>query len=193
MPIQVDVEQRLGDIARATLEVASELGLGGVTIRSVAARLDSSTTVITNYLPTRTDLLANALDLVNDEWIAELDAAASATDPAEALREVMRVAVSMDEADLLRSQFWVAVLSEPHRPESVVEKLRSAATAVRETLADLAAECGLADSAVDPLFLLTQGAFITAVETPGMWGTERLVEAADAFVDALMKGAQSPG
>lgn len=193
MPIQVDVEQRLRDIAQATFEVASELGLGSVTIRSVAARLDSSTTVITNYLPTRTDLLANALDLVNDEWIAELDSAATAVDPAEALREVMRVAVSMDEAELLRSQFWVAVLSEPHRPESVVEKLRSAATAVREKLAGLAAKCGLDDSAVDPLFLLTQGAFITAVETPRMWDTERLVGAADAFVDALLEGAQSPG
>ena len=186
MPIQVDVEQRLRDIAEATIAVASDHGLAGVTIRSVAARLDSSTTVITNYLPSRADLLANALDLVNDEWTDELDSVSAGRSPAEALRAVVRSAMSIDEGERLRSQFWVAVLSEPHRPPSVVAKLRDSAATLRGRLAGLAGSCGLDAHAVDSLFLLTQGAFITAVETPVMWDTDRLVAAADAFLDSLL-------
>jgi AcrR family transcriptional regulator len=191
MPIQVDVARRRVDIAEATLAVAARTGLGGVTIRSVAAELGASTTVITNYLRTRADLLANAMELLADEWIAELDAASADLDPAEALAEVMREAVSWDEQERIRNQFWVAVLSEPNRPKAVADQLRAESDAVRDRLAKLVEQCGHPDpaGAADQLFLFAQGAFVSMVETPSRWTPERLRTAAIAITESVLAAA----
>ncbi len=188
MPIQVDVAQRRADIAEATLRVAARSGLGGVTIRSVAAELGASTTVITNYLPTRADLLANAMEMMADEWIGELDAASADLDPADALGEVMREAVSWDEQERIRNQFWVAVLSEPNRPKAVADQLRAESDAVRHRLAKLVEQCGHSDpnAAADQLFLFAQGAFVSMVETPTKWTPERLGAAATAITESVL-------
>jgi AcrR family transcriptional regulator len=188
MPIQVDVTQRRADIAEATFRVAARKGIGGVTIRSVATELGASTTIITNYLPTRADLLANALDLVAGEWIAELDAVGADLEPEAALREVMRAAVSWDERERIRNQFWVAVLSEPNRPQAVTDQLRAESDTVRGRLAKFVEHCGHPDPALaaDQLFLFAQGVFVSMVETPQRWSPARLVVAADAIVDGVL-------
>ncbi|MDH3500839.1 MAG: TetR family transcriptional regulator C-terminal domain-containing protein [Acidimicrobiia bacterium] len=188
MPIQVDVAQRRADIAEATFAVAAEAGLGAVTLRSVASKLGASTTIITNYLPTRADLLANALDQVADEWIAELDVVSADLEPEVALREVMRAAVSWDERELIRNQFWVAVLAEPNRPDAVVEQLREESDVVRGRLAKLVEQCGHPDPALaaDQLFLFAQGVFVSIVETPQRWSPTRLRTASDAVVDGVL-------
>lgn len=191
MPIHVDVAQRRADIAEATLAVAARAGLGGVTIRSVAAELGASTTVITNYLRTRADLLANAMELLADEWIAELDEASADLDPAEALVQVMCEAVSWDEQERIRNQFWVAVLSEPNRPKAVADQLRAESDAVRDRLAKLVEQCGHPDpaAAADQLFLFAQGAFVSMVETPTRWTPERLHAAAIAITENVLAAA----
>lgn len=191
MPIQVDVGRRRVDIAEATLRVAAREGLGGVTIRSVAAELGASTTVITNYLPTRADLLANAMELLADEWIGELDTVSADLDPGEALVEVMCEAVSWDEQERIRNQFWVAVLSEPNRPAAVAEQLRAESDAVRDRLAKLVEQCGHPDpgAAADLLFLFAQGAFVSMVETPSRWTPERLRNAARAITENVLTAA----
>lgn len=183
MPIQVDVQQRRTAIAEATFRVAARKGLGAVTIRSVAAELGASTTVITNYLPTRTELLANAIDRLTDEWLAELDALSGGDDPAAALANVMEAAVSWDGDELLRCQFWVAVLSEPDRTADVQQQLIEAAESVRLVLEKLAEQCGHPDpaGAADQLFLFAQGAFVSIVEAPTRWTAERLRTAARAM------------
>lgn len=188
MPIQVDVGRRLQDIAEATFQVAADQGLRAVTIRSVASRLGASTTVITNYLPTRADLLANALDLVNDEWMAELERFSQVESAPEALRAVMRAAVSVDDAEFLRCQFWVALLAEPHRPADVSARLAKAADSIRQKLADLVTAAGhpAPEDAADTLFLFAQGVFVSVVETPEVWTAVRLRSAADAAVDATL-------
>jgi len=190
MPIQVDVGQRRTDIAEATFRVAAHEGLGAVTIRSVAAELGSSTTVITNYLPTRTELLANAIDRLADEWLTELDALSADGDPAEALRRVMEAAVSWDDDELLRCQFWVAVLSEPNRSSEVQRQLIEAAESVRVVLEKLAEQCGhpKPSAAADLLFLFAQGAFASIVEAPTRWTADRLRAAARAMVEAVATG-----
>lgn len=192
MPIQVDVEQRRTDIAEATFRVAARRGLGAVTIRSVAAELGSSTTVITNYVPTRTELLANAIDRLADEWLTELDALSTGPDPAKALRRVMEAAVSWDDDELLRCQFWVAVLSEPERSSDVQQQLIEAAESVRLVLEKLAEQCGYPEpaAAADVLFLFAQGAFASIVEAPTRWTADRLRAAAGAMTEAVTTSLQ---
>lgn len=193
MPIQVDLDQRRSAIAHATLKVAGRDGIRRVTIRAVAAELDASTTFITNYLPTRTALLINALHEIEREWLAELEPELSDADPAAGLRRAMRSAVEWDSEELLRCQFWVAVLAVPDRNADVDRHLMDSTSAVREIFAELADRCGHPDpeTAADVLMLVAQGSFVSIVETPDLWNQARLLAAADAAVDAVLAAAQS--
>lgn len=186
MPIQVDVTQRRADVADATFRVAARDGLAAVTLRSVAAEMDVSTTTITNYLPTRADLLLNAVDRMTDEWLDELEAARTGRSPDDALRAVMREAVGWDQEELVRSQFWVAVLAT--QSPQVRRQVGEVEDAVREVLAKLVEECGhpRAAAAADQLFLFAQGSFASIVEAPGRWTPDRLRAAADAAVDGVL-------
>jgi len=188
MPIQVDVTQRRADVADATFRVAARDGLAAVTLRSVAAEMGVSTTTITNYLPTRADLLINAVDRMTDEWLAELDAARTGRRPEEALRAVMREAVSWDQDELVRSQFWVAVLAT--QSPQIRRQVGEVEDAVREVLVKLVDECGHpeAEAAADQLFLFAQGSFASIVEAPRRWTPARLRAAANAAVDGVLTG-----
>lgn len=188
MPIQVDVEQRRADIAEATFRVAARNGLGGVTLRSVAAELGASTTAITNYLPTRVDLLVNAVDRLGDEWRAELEEVLAVADGEEALREIMRRAVSWDADELLRCQFWVAVLATPQRSADLDHHLMDSEQAIRDLIEKVVEQCDVArpGEAADVLYLFAQGVFGSIVEAPRVWTVERLRAAADRVVSAVL-------
>jgi AcrR family transcriptional regulator len=191
VPIQVDSTKRRAAIAEATVQVAAREGLQAVTIRSVAAELGASTTVITNYLPTRTALLVNALQQIESTWLEELEAEAAGDDATGALRRAMRVAVDWDADELLRFQFWIAVLAAPNRDAEVERHLVDSTAAMRELFSKLVDRCGhpQATIAADMLVLVAQGAFVSIVETPQEWSRERLMETADAAVDAVLVGA----
>ncbi len=191
MPIQVDSAERRAAIADATVRVAAREGLQAVTIRSVAAELGASTTVITNYLPTRTALLVNALQQIESAWLDELQAAVAGDSARDALRRAMRVAVDWDADELLRFQFWIAVLAVPDRDAKVDRHLVDSTAAMRELFSKLVDQCGhpQATAAADMLVLVAQGAFVSIVETPQEWSRERLMETADAAVDAVLAGS----
>lgn len=192
MPIQVDLEERRRAIAAATLRVAGRDGIRRVTIRAVAAQLGASTTFITNYLPTRTSLLINALRQIEHEWLAELEQQLLGADPAVGLRRAMQSAVEWDSEELLRCQFWVAVLAVPNRDAAVDRHLLESTSAIREVFAKLADQCGHPDpeTAADILMLVAQGSFVSIVETPDLWDQQRLRAAADAAVDAVLAAAR---
>ena len=188
MPIQVDVDRRRRDIAEATFRVAADLGLPGVTIRSVAGELGASTTVITNYLPTRAALLVNAVDHLGEEWIRELEKIRSDGGP-DVVGRALVASVDWDASEQLRCQFWVDLLTAPGRGPEVDERLRDTARRVRAVFADLAADKGHPDpeSAADTLFLFAQGVFVSIVEDPGEWSARRSVKAGQTLVAALFQ------
>ncbi len=190
MPIQVDLAERRAAVADATVRVAARDGLQAVTIRSVATELSASTTFITNYVPTRTALLVNALQQVESTWLEELEAQLVGDEPRQALRRAMRVAVDWDADELLRFQFWIAVLAVPHRDAEVDRHLVESTTAMRDLFTKLVDECGHSQPkiAADVLILVAQGAFVSIVETPEQWSRERLAVTADAAVDAVLAG-----
>lgn len=192
MPIHVDLDVRRAEIAAATLRVAASRGLQAVTLRSVAGELGSSTTFITNYLPTRPALLANALRQIESEWLAELESELVGDHPREALRRAMRSAVAWDDEELLRSQFWIAVLAVPQRDAQVSSHLIESTAAVRAVFAKLVDQCGhpAPEAAADLLVLVAQGAFVSIVETPQQWDNQKLQAAADEAVDAVLAAAK---
>lgn len=57
MPIEVDADQRKREVVEAAHALILEGGLGAVTVRSLAARLDCSTTAITHYFTDKSDIV----------------------------------------------------------------------------------------------------------------------------------------
>ncbi len=188
MPIQVDVVQRRRAIAEATFTVAATRGIQAVTLRSVAAEMGTSTTAITNYLPTRADLLVNAVDEMGREWLEELETIRRAARGAEALRRLMRAAVAWDADEYLRCAFWVTLLAEKGRDERIDAHLAAASAQVKGVIEEVLAECGHPDAgtAADLLFLFAQGVFVSIVEAPRAWTPARATAAADLAVEAVL-------
>ncbi len=59
-----DHEARRRDVSEAVWRVLAAHGFGGLTMRAVAAELDATTGLLTHYFPTKRDLVAYALDLL---------------------------------------------------------------------------------------------------------------------------------
>ncbi|MFE4412592.1 TetR/AcrR family transcriptional regulator [Streptomyces sp. NPDC093064] len=59
-----DHEARRRDVSEAVWRVLAAHGFRGLTMRAVAAELDATTGLLTHYFPTKRDLVAYALDLL---------------------------------------------------------------------------------------------------------------------------------
>ncbi len=188
MPIRIDVERRRQEIAEATFAVAAREGIQAVTLRSVAAELGASTTAITNYLPTRAELLVNAVDQMGREWLEELEEIRAGTRGPDALRRLMTAAVTWDADEYLRCAFWVTLLAEKGRDERIDAQLTETSNQVRAVIEEVVAECGhpRPGTAADMLFLVAQGVFVSIVEAPTEWTPDRVVAAAGLAVDAVL-------
>lgn len=77
-------------------------GLDGVSIRAVAKRIGGSTTLVTNYLPTREALLRNAIEHTMRDWDADLDQALEGTPAPGRLAVLARWACSTTGNDEVR-------------------------------------------------------------------------------------------
>ncbi|MGW3656025.1 TetR/AcrR family transcriptional regulator [Streptomyces sp. NPDC005151] len=62
--IKGDHEARRRDVSEAVWRVLAAHGFGGLTMRAVAAELGATTGLLTHYFPTKRDLVAHALDLL---------------------------------------------------------------------------------------------------------------------------------
>ncbi|MBO0652901.1 TetR family transcriptional regulator [Streptomyces triculaminicus] len=65
-----DHEARRRDVSEAVWRVLAAHGFGGLTLRAVAAELDATTGLLTHYFPAKRDLLAHALDLLEQRTSA---------------------------------------------------------------------------------------------------------------------------
>ncbi|MFC9670907.1 MULTISPECIES: TetR/AcrR family transcriptional regulator [unclassified Streptomyces] len=65
-----DHEARRRDVSEAVWRVLVAHGFGGLTMRAVAAELDASTGLLTHYFPAKRDLVAYALDLLEQRTVS---------------------------------------------------------------------------------------------------------------------------
>lgn len=192
MPIDVDEVQRRGAIAKATLAVAAREGARAVTIREVAKELGGSTAMVTNYVPTRVALIANAVDAAEPRWRAELESHIHGLDGEARLRATVEWYLSTEPDDLVLRGLWVEALSS-HRtgngqdaattgePDATWRELRSAAADAEVEDPELAA---------DILFFLVRGYFVATIEGAEQATPERAARVAHAMVDMLTRNAK---
>lgn len=176
MPREVDADQRLADIADATVRVARASGAQAVTIRSVARELGGSTTLVTNYLPTRAALITNALDRARDRWRGERDDAEVGTD--DRLTAMLRSTLTSTADDpVLRTLILEIVANAAVEPE-LRDRLRRESTEFQTELAAAAGDSGHADPqrTAELTYLLLRGATIASAEDPEHWNETHLRE-----------------
>jgi AcrR family transcriptional regulator len=191
VPIQVDPQERLDELAVATLTVVQRDGLAALTIRSVADEVGRSTAVVTNYLPTRAALVLNAFRHGREAWGRELGTAVAGLEGPERLDRTLQWWSSSEPIDGALRQLWLEIVltSDDPRFAAVVGEL-SADDRDRVRAAVAAADNEAGDLLVDALLLVLRGFWVSATEDPEQWTPDRGLAAFRAIAAALDAGAQ---
>lgn len=195
MPIEIDITERLGQIAEATLRVAEREGPGAITIRAVAAELGGSTAVVTNYLATRSDLLVNAIRHAQRGWREDLDRHVDPHDgAAERLRAYMAWSSGTVGHDRAVRQIWLDVAAKADPGSAAFELLRQDAVEHHRMLRAAVSEAGVSDAgfAADVLYLMLRGFYFASAEDPELWTDERVGTAISRLTDLFVAGLGSP-
>lgn len=176
MPRDVDTDQRLADIAAATIRVARTSGAHAVTIRSVARELGGSTTLVTNYVPSRAALILNALDQGDDRWSHERDELLASAAPADRFGVLIEWSLSSTSDDpVLRTLILEVIANARFEPDMRASLLRES-RAFQDLLERVAAESGYDDPVgVGAIaYTLLRGAYFVSTEDPDRWDESRL-------------------
>lgn len=181
MPIEVDQELRLTCIAQATIQVARERGARAVTIRAVAQQLGGSTAMITNYLPSRAALLANALRHAERQWATETDDLLADRRGLDRLLAMAEWMCTTERDDEVMRRLLTEIVSDDVASDASA-LAAELAQEHRATLGALTAQAGLADPdiAADVLHLVFRGYWLSTLEDPDGWPAERAVAAVRA-------------
>ncbi|MBG0832688.1 TetR/AcrR family transcriptional regulator [Planomonospora sp. ID67723] len=187
MPVEIDVTQRLATIADATLEIVAADGIDGVTIRAVARRVGGSTTLVTNYLPTREALLRNAIEHAIASWGAEIGQVVEGAADRERLSTVARWACSTGGNDQVLRRLFMEILGRGGPESEALQVLRDDSRQSRDLLADAARDAGAADAAftADILHLVLRGFYLSSLEDPERWTSERATPIVERLVRLL--------
>jgi AcrR family transcriptional regulator len=187
MPVEIDIDQRLATIAGATLEIVASDGLDGVSIRAVAKRIGGSTTLVTNYLPTREALLRNAIEHAMRGWAAEAEQAVEGTAAAGRLPVIARWACSTSGDDEVLRRLFMEILGRSGPESEALQVLREDARQTRDLVIDAARDAGAADAAfaADVLQLVFRGFYVSSLEDPERWNSERMTPLIDRLVRML--------
>jgi AcrR family transcriptional regulator len=187
MPAPIDPAARLDEIARATLEVARRGGAQAVTIRSVAARMGGSTTLITKFVPSRGELLLNAARYVRRDWEDDLAAALGDSTGLERMRGYVDWMCNTTKYDDVIRRQWVEMLAtDPLDAQSLVD-IRDEAQGERERTDEILQGTGLEERPwmSDLLFLAFRGYYVSTVEDASEWPAERARAAVKGMIDDL--------
>lgn len=178
MPRQIDREQRRRDILHVTCELLAEQGISGLSFRAIAQRLGGSTTLITHYFASQTELLDGLAFSFLDEWEAELaDLEVSAGSAVERLLVLLNWLVPQDELGVKEERARIVLLGERMLGDEIKVVLGSWDKKMRELihahLVDLV-PADLVDLRVDVLRTMTNGLTLSILEHPDSWDTTRI-------------------
>ncbi|MFB9895389.1 TetR/AcrR family transcriptional regulator [Planobispora takensis] len=187
MPVEIDIARRLATIADATLEIVATEGIDGVTIRAVARRVGGSTTLVTNYLPTREALLRNAVEHAIASWGEEIGQVVEGAAERERLSAVARWACSTQGNDQVLRRLFMEILGRGGPESEALRVLREDARQSRDLLAEAARGARAADAefAADVLHLVLRGFYLSSLEDPERWSGERMSPLIERLVPLL--------
>lgn len=185
MPIEIDVEERLRDIGAVTLAIADEGGVEAISYRAIARALGGSTKLVTKYLPTRVELLVNAVRIAMEGWQADSARVQEGAAPGDQLRALARWSCTTGPGDLAIRRLMVEVVSTSTVAPEVEEAMSGISKTHREALLEAAVADGYEHprEIADAVFLATYGYFVSTLRELGEWPDPRAAAALDAILD----------
>lgn len=185
MPKHVDAAERRAALSDAVLAVLERDGIGAVTIRSVAARLGTSTSGVTHYVATREELLDLALGREVERWCTRLAAAIDGTTGIDRVRQLLTAAV-LDSAEA-EQRVWVAISAAAVHDAAVASALAPFTDWWDATLEMVVAGCGLRGArrtdAVNALDVIATGLVLSRSTSVQEWPRAR----AEREIDRLTR------
>ncbi|MGW1668165.1 TetR/AcrR family transcriptional regulator [Streptomyces sp. NPDC002324] len=188
MPRYVDPEERVRQIATASLQALSEGGLSELTLRKIARRMGGSITLITHYFPNREALLEAVLEYVLADTDAFLEELEQIPDPRERLRTALEWFLPDTEEALRMERARVALLTHQGAEPVIGRYLQRMEPAMRAVLVRAVEELVPADEldgTVDIMRVWMSGIALSVVEHPEIWTPERQLAALERFLKLL--------
>lgn len=189
MPKDIDREARLQAIAEATIRVARASGANAVTIRAVARELGGSTTLVTNYLPSRAALILNVLDRASARWRAAYEDVAVDLSPTERFEALVSWQAEPDDTEPVLRALILEIVANAETEPALRDTLRRESASYRAVLRAAADEAGYTDPelATELGYLLLRGAYFANAEDPDHWHAARTNEITLSALRALRR------
>ena len=194
MPKLVDHEVRRQELAQATWAVVHRDGVGGATVRAVAARAGWSPGALRYYFPTQAGLLAFAMELVADRVGARVSALERAADIRVDVERRLEQVLPLDDERRTEMEVWLAfwahAQTDPGSRAQREETQRSLRLFVRESL-DALAQAGHVRPELDleaettHLHALIDGLALHGVTDPKGITSQRIRSALSDHLDSL--------
>lgn len=190
MPKEVDHDERRDEILTALAGLLADGGLRGLTIRSLAARLGGSVSMVTHYFPTRHSLLVNIGPWILNKWQEEIESLTHPEDdPLVRLRAILAWLLPLTPESLTEEKAGLALLAGAESDLVSVRGLTRelsvwARELVRSHLVGLVDADHLPRTA-DLLYAVTQGVAVCACEDPEAWPAERQLDVLNDLLDSL--------
>ncbi|MEU6006597.1 TetR/AcrR family transcriptional regulator [Streptomyces sp. NPDC047453] len=132
-----DHEARRRDVSEAVWRVLAAHGFRGLTMRAVAAELDATTGLLTHYFPTKRDLVAYALDLL--EARSESRLRRTAGEGMSAVRAALLDILPLTGEATVGNRIWVsswdAALADPELTVDYARKYGRSRDKLRDLVA----------------------------------------------------------
>lgn len=205
-PALGDREARREDVSQAVWHVLAGKGLGGLTLRAVAAAMGVSTGMLMHYFPTKRALVAHALDLL-EKRTAERPRRERPTDGLAALRALLLDILPLTADDTARNRVWVSswdlALADDAFGRDQADRYTRMRSAIRPHL-EAARDLGELPGAADPEQLaatalaFTHGLVVQALFDPGRFPEDVQTAMLDDFLASIARprpdtGAGGPG
>ncbi|MFB7862927.1 MULTISPECIES: TetR/AcrR family transcriptional regulator [unclassified Streptomyces] len=186
-----DHEARRRDVSEAVWRVLAAHGFGGLTMRAVATELGATTGLLTHYFPAKRDLVAYALELLDERTAARPRRSAGHGLAAlrAALLDILPLTAEATASNRIWVSSWDTALADPALGEEYAGKYGRS----RDRLAELvgaAQERGELPPG-DPARVaagaqsFALGLVVQALFDPTAYPPETQVELLDAYLDAL--------
>ncbi|MET7513040.1 TetR/AcrR family transcriptional regulator [Streptomyces sp. NPDC005480] len=188
-----DHEARRRDVSEAVWRVLVAHGFGGLTMRAVAAELDASTGLLTHYFPAKRDLVAYALDLLEQRTVSRPRPAAGEGLAAlkAALMSILPLTGEATDSNRIWVSSWDTALADPGLSADYAgkygrgrDKLRDLVEAAQEA-GELRAGDPARIAAGAQAFVL--GLVVQALFDPEAFPPRRQAELLDDHLDALTR------
>ncbi|WP_087930879.1 TetR/AcrR family transcriptional regulator [Streptomyces albireticuli] len=193
-----DHESRRRDVSEAVWRVLAAQGFGGLTLRAVATELGATTGLLTHYFPAKRDLVAYALDLLEQRSAARPRRAAGAGLAAvrAALLDILPLTAEATDANRIWVSSWDVALADPalsgdhaRRYAESRDKL-CALVAEAQRLGELPAGDPAGVAAGTQAFVL--GLVVQALFAPADFPPDRQAELLDDYLASLAASAPLP-